>query len=149
MKDQAEFWKPHSQWSRHRLRRWRRIVTMRFRIPDCLSLVPVRMFEMGFPVGRVCRRQFRRANHEEVLSVILLGVLREVETAGDDRLVVNHHNLVVGDARAWRRSRWGFPRVERNPPNCTSRFVGSCPRSSERPRHAYGHRPGPWQSAPR
>ena len=45
---------------------------------------------MGIPVRRVLCRQFRRPNDQQILGVVLLGVLREVEAAGDDRIAILH-----------------------------------------------------------
>ncbi len=52
---------------------------------------------MGLPVRRVLRRQVRRADHQQILGVVLLGVLGKVEAAGDDRRPVDDHDLVVRD----------------------------------------------------
>ena len=40
---------------------------------------------MDLPVRRVLRRQFRGADDQQVLGVVLLGSLREIEAARDDR----------------------------------------------------------------
>lgn len=56
---------------------------------------------MGFmlmPVGIVAISEDLVSNHEEVFRVALLGGLREVEGAGDDRLSVDDHDLVVCDS---------------------------------------------------
>src|SRR5437879_766317 len=34
---------------------------------------------------------------EQVLGVLVLGLVREIETAGDDRRAIDHHNLVMCD----------------------------------------------------
>jgi hypothetical protein len=52
---------------------------------------------MGLPVRRVLVGQGLVADHDQVLGVGVLGLLREVETARDDRLAVDDHDLVVGD----------------------------------------------------
>ncbi len=45
-------------------------------------------------------RYLCRPDDQEVLGVRFLGRLGELDTAGDDRLAVNDHDLVVGDGRA-------------------------------------------------
>ncbi len=50
---------------------------------------------MRLPVGRVLAGQVLVADHEQVLGVVLLCGLGEVEAAGNDRLVVDDHDLVV------------------------------------------------------
>ena len=58
---------------------------MRFRIPVVFPSYLSGMLKVSFPVGRVFRRQFGGADHQQVFGVVLLGGLREVEAAGDDR----------------------------------------------------------------
>ena len=52
---------------------------------------------MVMPVGFVGSREGLVVQHQEILGVVLLGRRGEVERAGDDRLAINDHHLVVRD----------------------------------------------------
>ena len=52
---------------------------------------------MVMPVGLVESREDWVMQHQEVVGVVLLSRRGEVERAGDDRLAVNDHHLVVRD----------------------------------------------------
>ena len=55
------------------------------------------MLGMGMPVGGVFGSEAGTADHQEVFRVVLLGGFGEIESARHDRLVVDNHDLVVGD----------------------------------------------------
>lgn len=48
---------------------------------------------LGIPLGK----SRGVVDHQQVLGITFLRTLGEIETAGDDSLPVNHHDLVVGD----------------------------------------------------
>jgi len=51
------------------------------------------LLKVGFIVGR----QGLVPNHQQIFSIVLLGTAGEVEGAGEHRLPVNDHDLILGD----------------------------------------------------
>jgi len=56
------------------------------------------MPQMLFPVRCIAGSQFWGVvDYQKILGIPFLSRLGEVETAGDDSLSVNHHDLIVSD----------------------------------------------------
>ena len=49
------------------------------------------------PVFEVIAREILRLDNQEILGVFHLRGPREIETAANDRLLVDDHDLIVGD----------------------------------------------------